>query len=117
MNNNILNGLQLYRRKTASGLTDQNMLANMLLTRPYEVSTVLSMIFGGYNGEMYNVLDFLTTGLGRVKMIETDNREYEWPVEIDTDKAIPIVKAQWAGVDINTATTSTDTPWTELLTM
>ena len=110
MDNNILNGLQLYRRKTASGLTDQNMLANMLLTRPYEVSTVLSMIFGGYNGEMYNVLDFLTTGLGRVKMIETDNREYEWPVEIDTDKAIPVMKAQWAGVDIDTSSVSTDTP-------
>lgn len=106
MNNNILNSLQLYRRKTASGLTDQNMLSNMLLTRPHEVSTVLSMIFGGYKGEMYSTLEFLTRGLGRVKTLDVDNREYQWPVDIDTDKAIPIIKATWNG----SLVVSTDTP-------
>jgi len=106
MNNSILNGLQLYRKKTASGLADQNMLANLLLTKPFETTTVLSQIFGGYQGESYNVLDFLTRGMGRTKTLEVDNREYEWAVEIDQDEAIPIVKAEWNGSTI----ASTDYP-------
>lgn len=106
MNNSVLNGLQLYHRKTASGLTDESMIANMLLTKPFEVSTVLSQIFGGYDNEQYNVLDYLTRGMGRVKTIESDNPEYTWAVDIDTDKAIPIVKAEWNGGAIG----SSDTP-------
>lgn len=106
MNNTVLNGLQLYHRKTASGLSDENMIANLLLIKPFEVSTVLSQIFGGYDDEQYNVLDYLTRGMGRVKTIESDNPEYTWKVEIDQDLAIPIVSALWN----NTTIAATDTP-------
>ena len=101
MNNNILNGLELYRTKYFSDLVDENMLANALMTRPHEVQTVLSYIFGMYEG---NTLDFLTQGMG--KTITVQNREYEWPVMIQHDKAIEIQSAEWNGAAI----TSTDTP-------
>jgi len=106
MDNTVLNGLQLYHRKTTSGLSDSNQIANLLLTKPYEVSTVLAQIFGGYPGEIYSVFDYLTRGMGRVKTIESDNAEYEWPVDVDTDEAIPIVKVEWNG----SAISATDTP-------
>ncbi len=101
MNNNVLNDLVLYKSKMFSGLTDENMLANALLTRPHEVTTVLSYIFGRYEN---NTLDFLTTGMGKTLTIE--NREYEWPVAIDHDKAIVIKDAKWKG----SAITTNDTP-------
>ena len=106
MTNTVLNGLQLYHRKTAAGLTDQNMIANLLLTKPFEVSTVLSQIFGGMDTEQSNILEYLTRGMGRIKVIESDNREYKWRVDIDTDLAIPIVKAEYN----NTTIASTDYP-------
>jgi hypothetical protein len=48
MENNILNQLVLYRTKRFSDLVEENMLATALLTKPYEVSTVLSYVFGKY---------------------------------------------------------------------
>jgi len=101
MNNTILNGLQLYRTKWFSDLVDENMLSNALMTRPHEVSTVLSYIFGTYEN---SVIDFLTSGLG--KTITVENRQYEWPVMIAHDKAIEIYDAKWQGSSI----TSSDTP-------
>ncbi len=101
MNNNVLNDLQLYKSKYFSGLTDENMLSNALLTQPHQVSTVLSYIFGRYEN---NTLDFLTTGMG--KTITVENREYEWPVMISHDKAITIKDAKWNG----SAITSNMTP-------
>jgi hypothetical protein len=101
MNNTVLNNLQLYKSKYFSGLTDENMLSNALLTQPHQVSTVLSYIFGRYEN---NTLDFLTTGMG--KTITVENREYEWPVMIEHDKAITIKDAKWKG----SAISSTDTP-------
>lgn len=101
MNNNVLNSLQLYRSKWFSDLVDENMLSNALLTKPHEVSTVLSYIFGTYEN---NTVDFLTAGLG--KTITVENRQYEWPLMIDHDKAILIQDAKWQGAAI----TSTDTP-------
>ena len=101
MTNNMLNGLELYRTKHFSDLVDENMLANALMTRPHEVQTVLSYIFGVHEG---NTIDFLTAGMG--KTITIANREYEWPVMIQHDKAIEILAAEWNGAAI----TSTDTP-------
>lgn len=101
MQNNVLNDLVLYKSKMFSGLTDENMLANALLTAPHKVTTVLSYIFGKYEN---NVIDFLTTGMGKTLTIE--NRQYEWPVAIEQDKAITIKKATWKGAVI----ASTDTP-------
>lgn len=101
MTNSVLNGLQLYRTKWFSDLVDENMLSNALLTKPYEVSTVLSYIFGTYENSS---LDFLTSGIGRT--LTVDNREYKWKVMLAHDKAIEIVNATWNGAAI----ASTDTP-------
>jgi hypothetical protein len=96
MENNVLNSLVLYRTKRFSDLVEENMLANALLTKPYEVSTVVSYVFGRYEG---NTLDYLTMGLGKTLTIE--NRQYEWPVMIESDKAITIKSAKWNGASIS----------------
>lgn len=101
MDNTTLNNLVLYRSKRFSDLVDENMLATALLTKPYEVSTVISYVFGKYEN---NTLDFLTMGLGKTLVIE--NRQYEWPVMIESDKAITIKAAKWNGASIS----STDVP-------
>lgn len=100
MNNNILNGLELYRTKYFEGLVDENKLSNSLMTRPYQTQTVLSYIFGMKEN---NTLDFLTTGLG--KTMTVDNREYEWSVMIHNDKAIEIINAEWQGAAITSNVT------------
>lgn len=97
----VLNNLQLYKTKYFSDLVDENMLSNALLTEPHKVSTVLSYIFGRYEN---TTVDFLTAGLG--KTIVTESGTYEWPVAIETDKAIVIKQAKWQGNVIS----STDTP-------
>lgn len=102
MDNSTLNNLVLYRSKRFSDLVDENMLATALLTKPYEVSTVISYVFGRYES---NTLDFLTMGLGKTLVIE--NRQYEWPVMIESDKAITIKQAAWMG---STTIASTDCP-------
>jgi hypothetical protein len=102
MENNVLNSLQLYKTKWFSDLVDENMLSNALLTKPHEVSTVLSYIFGTMDPQ--STIDFLTAGMGKTMTIE--NREYEWPVMIESDKAVTIKKAEWNGSTIS----STDTP-------
>jgi len=99
MENNVLNGLQLYRSKWFSDLVDENMLSSALLTKPHEVSTVLSYIFGTYEN---NTVDFLTAGMGKTMTIE--NRQYEWPVMIDHDKAVLIQDVKWQGAAISAAT-------------
>jgi hypothetical protein len=101
MDNSTLNNLVLYRSKRFSDLVDENMLATALLTKPYEVSTVISYVFGKYEN---NTLDFLTMGLGKTLVVE--NRQYEWPVMIESDKAISIKAAKWNGAAIQ----STDVP-------
>lgn len=101
MGDTILNNLQLYKSKWFSDLADENMLSNALLTEPHKVSTVLSYIFGRYEN---NTVDFLTSGLG--KTIVTENGQYEWPVMIESDKAIVIKQAKINGAAI----ASTDVP-------
>jgi len=102
MENNVLNSLQLYKTKWFSDLVDENMLANALLTKPHEVSTVLSYIFGRF--DQGNIIDFITNVMGKTLTIE--NREYEWNVMIEHDKAVTIRAAQIAGA----AVVSTDVP-------
>jgi len=99
----VLNNLQLYKSKWFSDLVDQDMLSNALMTKPYEVSTILSYIFGRYEN---STIDFLTSGLG--KTIVTENRQFEWPVMIEADKAIIIKQAKYQGTVLTG--TSTDTP-------
>ena len=102
MENNVLNNLVLYRTKFFSDLVDENMLANALLTKPHEVSTVISYIFGRF--DQGNIIDFITNGMGKTMTIE--NRQYEWNVMIEHDKAVTIRAAYINGV----AVVSTDVP-------
>ena len=102
MENNVLNSLQLYKTKWFADLVDENMLTNALLTKPHEVSTVLSYIFGRF--DKGNIIDFITNGMGKTMTIE--HRQYEWNVMIEHDKAIAIRDAKFA----NTSISSTDVP-------
>lgn len=102
MDNNILNSLQLYKTKWFSGLVDENMLSNALATEPHKVSPVISYFFGRF--DQGNIIDFITNGMGKTMTVE--NREYEWDVMIEYDKAITIKDAKWQGSSIS----STDVP-------
>ena len=104
MNNNILNGLQILNARNASGLVETRSLDHLLATKPYEMGTILSQIFGNYKGEEVNVLSAVTRGLGRVKKMEIDAFEYDWGVEMAFDESNPIVRAEWNGSTV----TSTD---------
>ena len=106
MENNVLNTLQLFRTKFFSGLVDENMLSNALVTQPHKISPVISYIFGRF--DQGNIIDSLTNGAGRTQTIE--NREYEWDVMIEHDKAIAIRACEWKGSAVDTASSSDDTP-------
>ena len=83
MNNGLLNNLQLYRGRRFSDLVDENMISNALLTKPHEVSGLLSLVFGTKDDGVSTAIDLITGGLGKTMIIE--NREYEWSVMIDAD--------------------------------
>lgn len=89
--NTLLNNLQLYRGKRFSDLVDENMISNALLTKPHEVSGLLSLVFGTKDDGVSTAIDMITGGLGKTMIIE--NREYEWSVMIDSDHAVNI---RWA---------------------
>lgn len=102
MDNGRLNNLQLYKSKWFSGLVDENMLSNALLVKPHVVTPILSYVFGNWEN---NALDFLTKGTGRVQTIE--NREFEWMIMGEDEKAMPIVKViNQSGVEIPANATS-----------
>lgn len=103
MDNNVLNNLVLYRSKWFSDLVDERKISEVLMTKPTQMTSTLSYIFGVYEG-VGNVLDLLTSGIGRTTTIESN--EYEWDVMIDHDRAIAIRDAKWN----NTTIASTDTP-------
>ena len=108
MQNNFLNDLQLYRGKWFSDLVDENMLSNALLTKPHEVASVISYVFGVKDDGYGSTIDFLTGGLGKTMVI--DQRIYEWNVLIDTDRAVNIVKAMWNNTEITAANAGSITP-------
>lgn len=108
MENNFLNSLQLYRGKWFSDLVDENMLSNALLTKPHEISSVISYVFGVKDDGYGSTIDFLTGGLGKTMVI--DQRQFEWNVLIDTDRAVNIKSAKWNGVDITASNAATVTP-------
>ena len=104
MNNSLLNNLQLYRGRRFSDLVDENMISNALLTKPHEVSGLLSLVFGTKDDGVSTAIDMITGGLGKTMVIE--NREYEWSVQIDADQAVNMRWAKWKGHDV----TANDTP-------
>lgn len=102
MDNGILNNLQLYKGKWFSDLVDENMLSNAMLTKPHEISTIVSYVFGTKDDGYSSSLDMITGGLGNVMTI--DQRQYEWSVMIDADRAVTIRSAKWQGLEITAAT-------------
>lgn len=107
MNNSLLNNLQLYRGRRFSDLVDENMISNALLTRPHEVSGLLSLVFGTKDDGVSTAIDLITGGLGKTMII--DNREFEWSVMIDSDHAVNIRWAKSNGTEINMSNYSTAT--------
>jgi hypothetical protein len=103
MDNNVLNSLVLYRSKWFSDLVEERKISEVLMTKPTQMTSTLSYIFGMYEGAG-NVLDLLTSGIGRTVTIESN--DYEWDVMIDHDRAITIRDAKVQG----SAIASTDTP-------
>ena len=102
MDNGILNNLQIGRGKWFSDLVDENMISNAMLTRPYEVTRVISYVFGTKDDGYSTSLDAITGGLGNVMTI--DQRDYEWSVMIDTDRAVTIRSASWNGNPVSKET-------------
>ena len=105
MDNGILNNLQLYKGKWFSDLVAEDMLSNAMLTKPYEVSTIVSYVFGTKDDGYSSSLDAITGGLGNVMAI--DQRSFEWNVMIDADRAVTIRSAKWQGTEITAANAST----------
>ena len=99
--NTLLNNLQLYRGRRFSDLVDENMLSNALLTRPHEVAGLLSLVFGTKDDGVSTAIDLITGGLGKTMII--DNREYEWSVMIDEERAINIRWAKYNGKELKIA--------------
>ena len=108
MNNSLLNNLQLYRGRRFSDLVDENMISNALLTKPHEVSGLLSLVFGTKDDGVSTAIDLITGGLGKTMII--DNREFEWSVMIDSDHAVNIRWAKWNNSEITTSNYATVTP-------
>ena len=104
MNNSLLNNLQLYRGRRFSDLVDENMISNALLTKPHEVSGLLSLVFGTKDDGVSTAIDLITGGLGKTMIIE--NREYEWSVMIDSDHAVNIRWAKANGAEIQASNSS-----------
>lgn len=104
MTNNILNNLQLYKGKWFSDLIDTNKISEASQQNPYQVSTVLSYVFGTMDGGYTTSLDMLTGGLGNVMTI--DQPSFEWSVMVDTDRAVTIRDAKWNGASITSTSTA-----------
>lgn len=106
--NTLLNNLQLYRGRKFSDLVDENMISNALLTRPHEISGLLSLVFGTKDDGVSTAIDMITGGLGKTMTIE--NREYEWSVMVDQEKAVNIRWAKADGKEITSNNANTVTP-------
>jgi len=104
MDNNILNNLTLYKGKRFSDLIDTNKISLASEQKPYEVSTILSYVFGTKDSGYSTSLDMLTGGLGNVMTI--DQPSFEWGVMIDQDRAVTIRDAKWNGASITSNTTA-----------
>ena len=98
MDNGILNNLTLYRGKWFSDLIDTNKISLASQQKPYEVSTILSYVFGTKDAGYSTSLDMLTGGLGNVMTI--DQPSFEWGVMVDQDRAVTIRDAKWNGAEI-----------------
>lgn len=108
MDNGILNNLTLYKGKWFSDLIDTNKISLASQQKPYEVSTILSYVFGTKDAGYSTSLDMLTGGLGNVMTI--DQPSFEWGVMIDQDRAVTIRDAKWNGTSITEENKDSVTP-------
>ena len=104
MDNNILNNLVLYKGKWFSDLVDTAKISVASQQNPYQVSQVLSYVFGTKDNGYSTSIDMLTGGLGNVMTI--DQPSWEWPVMIDADRAVTIRDAKWNGSSITSTSTA-----------
>lgn len=95
MQNSILNSLQLYKTKWTSDLLDENKVTNLLNNEPHKLPGIISFSFGMKN---QSIIDFLTGGMG--KTITIENREFEWAVQIEADRAVTIRRAVVNGQEV-----------------
>jgi hypothetical protein len=79
--------LQVYSSRDFSGLHETNHLSTAYLTEPEKIGSVLAFAFGIQEN---NVLSLLTGGIGNTLYIT--NREYEWSLHSQTDKAIDVLE-------------------------
>lgn len=87
MANQAVNSLQLYKARSFTGLSESNHLSNAFLTQPHEMGMLMAYEFGyRYN----NILSLITGGMGNTMTI--DNREYNWMLHAQSDRAIDIVQ-------------------------
>jgi hypothetical protein len=84
--NPTISPLQLYTTRNFTGLTEQNHLSNAFLTEPEKVGAIMAYAFGLQND---NVLSLLTGGIGNT--MEISNREYQWGLHTQNDRAIEVV--------------------------
>lgn len=85
MNKTQVSPLQIYQSRDFSGLTEMNHLNNAYLTEPEKVGSVLAYAFGIQEN---NVISLLTGGIGNT--LTVTNREYEWDLHSQSDKAIEV---------------------------
>ena len=104
MDNNILNNLVLYKGKWFSDLVDTAKISVASQQNPYQVSQVLSYVFGTKDNGYSTSIDMLTGGLGNVMTI--DQPSWEWQVMIDADRAVTIRDAKWNGASITPTSTA-----------
>jgi hypothetical protein len=77
--------LQVYQSRDFNGLAESNHLSNAFLTEPEKVGSILAYAFGIQEN---NVLSLLTGGIGNTLYV--NNREYEWDLHSQSDKAIEV---------------------------
>ena len=105
MDNGILNNLQLYKGKWFSDLVDEAKISEAMGIKPYEISTIVSYVFGQKDNGYSTSLDMITGGLGNT--ITIDQRMFGWKVMIDSDRAVTIRSAKWQGTEITSANADT----------
>lgn len=89
MRQDINSVLQFQRSTDFNGLGETNMLANVYLTKPEQVESVLAQSMG-HKG--VNIFEYLTGGIGAVKKIE--GNRYEWDIYTkDEEIATVLVKS------------------------
>lgn len=77
--------LQIYKSTNFSGLGETNHLSNAYLTEPEKLGSVLAYAAGI---QADNVLSLLTGGIGNT--VYVTNREYEWDLHSQSDRAIEV---------------------------